>query len=89
MRTAMSAGIVFFSVVLAAASGPTPEEAKKNFTASWRFYEWRVEQGDALEELESILQRILRKYAESPVSLGPVQEELDAVRSLQKIVQEE
>lgn len=61
------------------------EKQKANFEDSWRFYKWRIEQGDPLTELESILVRIYNKYSNTSINIVPVLRELEAVRALNAV----
>jgi hypothetical protein len=85
MKGPLAALMIFASLP----AGAAPEDPERAFHLSWRFYEWRVDQGDGLKELESILRRILKKYARGPVSLSMVERELEAVRELRRLAVQE
>jgi hypothetical protein len=80
------------AVLLLAAGSVRAEAAFKSraaasaaFKDSWRFYKWRIEQGDGLKELEFILVRIRDKYAGARVNHAMVERELAAVRALKAL----
>ena len=73
--------IIAFLLFLAAPA-EAAKNARKAFHESWHFYEWRVEEGDGLDQLEDILKRILRKYRGKPVNLAKVRSELTRLQAV-------
>jgi hypothetical protein len=73
------------SFTLSLAGGPS-EKIRKQFHESWRYYNWRIEMGHSLNDLEYTLVRIKKKYAGAPVNHEMVDRELRAVRALREEV---
>lgn len=59
-------------------------ELLKDFDISWRYYEWRIEQGDDLETLKNILLRMRTRYTGTSASLELMERELAAINALQE-----
>ncbi|MBI4396311.1 MAG: hypothetical protein HY548_04390, partial [Elusimicrobia bacterium] len=76
-RWAALSVLTFLALTSHAGPDPVPlEDERAAFAVSWRFYEWRIEQGDDLQELETILLRIKKKYASPVNDLTLVEREL-------------
>jgi len=78
----MKKTLLFLLALSVSAPALAAKSARKAFHESWRFYEWRVEQGDELVQLEDILRRILRKYRGRGVNLAKVRRELTRVQAV-------
>jgi hypothetical protein len=63
------AAMSFASAALAEPALPRREAAKR-FNASWKYYQWRIEQGDDYNDLEYLLVRIYEKYKNEPVNIA-------------------